>query len=688
MASHPDAEASSVARQSTKADKACLTFGPASTDPVQHSAYDAFFTSSTGEQILEVTIDEIGDALSSHVDDVSKEEAIRIVSENSDEYLMNLVDWSRENGYDDVSIQGSPLSKRVEDIRADDIGHLVEFDVRCTDRTEQYPSVFMAIFTCKQCGSTVEWEQSRSAGKLDKPPGCPSDNCAKKYLEYEETLTARDYFVDTQQAILQDLHQHSTTANPEDIKADLYNHHVGSVEPGDKATVTAVVRVIEKEEKQTDFFLQITDVELQHREFEAIELTEEDEQAIKELSEDPEIIDRLASSIAPKISGEEYMLARKAALYQMFGGVDHSNPGEYARHVIHVAYVGDSGVGKSKLAKATARIAPTSVYKSADNVTEVGLTAAVTHEERFDTSKWTVSGGALVRADGGHAVIDELDKAPDSIQGSLQEPLSEGTVSVSKSKVHAKLYSRCSALLIANPHNGNFDVYQPLADQIKFNPAVWDRMDIIVPFLNKADEEKDSDIADGVFDQINGDGEANVVSEDMMQKYIAYARHINPEWDDDAMERVKGKWKSIRASSGDGRVTIGPRQLEGMVRIAEASARARLSDTVTMEDAENSLSIMTTWMSLLMTDESGAWDIEALSGVTAAQRKPEDEMWRAIQFHDTGEGAVREDVIDRMKSRTDLDRSEVQQTINSATGRQDAEQDTTTDGAKVLFDRR
>jgi replicative DNA helicase Mcm len=354
-----------------------------------------------------------------------------------------------------------------------------------------------------------------------------------------------------------------------------------------------------------------------------------------------------------------------------------------------VAYVGDSGVGKSKLAKATARIAPTSVYKSADNVTEVGLTAAVTHEERFDTSKWTVSGGALVRADGGHAVIDELDKAPESIQGSLQEPLSEGTVSVSKSKVHAKLYSRCSALIIANPHNGNFDLYQPLSDQIKFNPAVWDRMDIIVPFVNKADEEKDADIADGVFGQITGDDEENLISEEMMQKYIAYARHISPEWDDDAMERIKEEWQSIRASSGDGRVTIGPRQLEAMIRIAEASARTRLSDAVTLEDAENSLDIMKTWMSLLMTDESGAWDIEALSGVTAAQRKPEDEMWRAIKFHDDGDGALREDVIERVMSRTDLDRSEVQQdVINSATGRQDAEQDTNDDGEKVLFDRR
>lgn len=688
MASHPDAE-SSEARKSTKADKACLVFGPASSDPIQESAYDDCFNVSTGKAVLELTIDDIAEALSNHLDEVSQEDALRNVAEDADDYLKNLTDWAHNNGYDDVTVQGSPISKRVEDIRADDIGHLVEFDVRCTDRTEQYPSVFMAIFTCKQCGSKVEWEQSRSAGKLDKPPGCPSDGCAKKYLEYEETLTAREYFIDTQQAILQDLHQHSTTANPADIKADLYNHHVGAVEPGDKATVTAVVRVIEKAEKQTDFFLQITDVELQHREFEAIELTEEDEEAIKELSEDPEIIDRLASSIAPKISGDEYMLARKAALYQMFGGVDHSNPGEYARHVIHVAYVGDSGVGKSKLAKATARIAPTSVYKSADNVTEVGLTAAVTHEERFDTSKWTVSGGALVRADGGHAVIDELDKAPESIQGSLQEPLSEGTVSVSKSKVHAKLYSRCSALLIANPHNGNFDMYQPLADQIKFNPAVWDRMDIIVPFMNKADAEKDADIADGVFDEINGDSEATLVSEDMMQKYIAYARHINPEWDDDAMERVKDEWKSIRASSGEGRVTIGPRQLEAMIRLAEASARVRLSETVTLEDAENSLGIMTTWMSLLMTDDSGDWDIEALSGVTAAARKPEDEMWRAIKFHDDGDGAPREDVINRVMSRTDLDRSEVQQdVINSATGRQDAEQDTNGDGEKVLFDRR
>ena len=80
-----------------------------------------------------------------------------------------------------------------------------------------------------------------------------------------------------------------------------------------------------------------------------------------------------------------------------------------------------------------------------------------------------------------------------------------------------------------------------------------------------------------------------------MRKYISYARNITPVLTDEAIKRLRDFYLEMRAvSETEGSpIAITARQLESLVRIAEARARAALRKEVLAEDAEAAIAIMT-----------------------------------------------------------------------------------------------
>jgi replicative DNA helicase Mcm len=107
-----------------------------------------------------------------------------------------------------------------------------------------------------------------------------------------------------------------------------------------------------------------------------------------------------------------------------------------------------------------------------------------------------------------------------------------------------------------------------------------------------------------------------------LRKYVAYAKRIYPVLTDEAMEILKDKYLEIRKQGeGDGgTVPITPRQLEAFIRLAEASARARLSPRVETEDAERSVRIIEYWLKKI-TGLEGGFDIDVVAtGISGSQR--------------------------------------------------------------------
>jgi replicative DNA helicase Mcm len=81
---------------------------------------------------------------------------------------------------------------------------------------------------------------------------------------------------------------------------------------------------------------------------------------------------------------------------------------------------------------------------------------------------------------------------------------------------------------------------------------------------------------------------------ELLRKYVSYAKGIKPILTPEALKRLNDFYLAMRSvSETEGSpVAITARQLESLVRLAEARARAALRKEVSAEDAEAAINIM------------------------------------------------------------------------------------------------
>ncbi|QRV16723.1 helix-turn-helix domain-containing protein [Haloterrigena salifodinae] len=294
-------------------------------------------------------------------------------------------------------------------------------------------------------------------------------------------------------------------------------------------------------------------------------------------------------------------------------------------------------------------IAPRSVYTSGKGSSSAGLTAAAVRDDFGDGQQWTLEAGALVLADQGIAAVDELDKMRSEDRSAMHEALEQQKISVSKAGINATLKSRCSLLGAANPKYGRFDQYEPIGEQIDLEPALISRFDLIFTVTDQPDEEKDRNLAEHII-TTNYAGELTTQREEMnsldisseeidemteqvdpaidaelLRKYIAFAKqNCHPRMTEEAQETIRDFYVDLRSrgTDEDAAVPVTARKLEALVRLAEASARVRLSDTVEQRDAERSVEIVRSCLQDIGVDpETGEFDADIVeAGTSKSQR--------------------------------------------------------------------
>lgn len=111
----------------------------------------------------------------------------------------------------------------------------------------------------------------------------------------------------------------------------------------------------------------------------------------------------------------------------------------------------------------------------------------------------------------------------------------------------------------------------------------------------------------------------------ILRDYIAYAReHVNPKLTDEAQQRLIQAYVDMRkVGSGRGQISAYPRQLESLIRLAEAHAKIRLSQKVENVDVEEAWRLHREALKQSATDPlSGKIDVGILTtGLSATARK-------------------------------------------------------------------
>ncbi len=535
----------------------------------------------------------------------------------------------------------------IRKIRANHLGKFMAIDGLIKKRTEVRPKLQVGAFQCSKCGAVIRIEQDEDI--LKEPSECYEDQGGCGRVSSFKLLTNLSQFIDSQKIEVQENPEGLRGgAQPERISVFLEDDLVGEIAPGDRVVVNGVLHSMQRRRgtfRLTSFdkTMDANSIESQELAFEEIDVTPEDEKEILKISKDPRLYEKMTESIAPTIYGLN--VEKEALVLQLFGGLAKEMPdGTRIRGDIHTLFVGDPGTAKSQMLYYMSKLAPRSVYASGKASTAAGLTAAAVRDE-FGEGQWTLEAGALVLADMGVACIDEIDKMEETDRSAMHQAMEQQEISVAKAGINATLKSRCAILAAANPKLGRFDEFLPMHEQINMPPALISRFDLIFSILDKPNRTTDTDLATHIL-RAHKAGEITeniarskkskhtkkeqesfmkdiipTIAPDFFRKYVAYAkRNIFPVMTDEALDMLRRYYVDFRASSEDS-VTFTPRQLEAFVRLSEASARIRLSQEVTVEDAKRAIHIIDQYLRRVGLDrETGKFDIDIIAtGISHSQ---------------------------------------------------------------------
>ncbi len=205
------------------------------------------------------------------------------------------------------------------------------------------------------------------------------------------------------------------------------------------------------------------------------------------------------------------------------------------------------------------------------------------------------------------------------------------TVSIAKAGIVATLNARTGILAAANPRLGRYDPTRSAVENINLGPTIISRFDLIFIIQDVPDTDMDRKRAQHIL-QLHRKGIPDEAEPDIepefLKRYILYAKeHCHPVLSKEAAQEIEDFYVSMRSmgqNSEDGivRVPITARQLEGIIRLAEARARVALRDEVTREDAKAAIELVKASLRQVGWDEEAKqFDIDILStGVSAKQR--------------------------------------------------------------------
>ena len=504
-------------------------------------------------------------------------------------------EYAEEVGNVTVRFCGLPEATPLRILGSKHIGKFVMLEGIVVRASPARPMVMEGAFKCKWCGAMSHVTQSGPF--LTAPLACSAPECRRKssfdFIQEEST------FIDTQDVRIQE--------RPEDLPPGqlprwldiklLERDLVDAARPGDHIAVVGVTRAVAptlpKVGRLRSFTLHLDTnyIDVESKEPEKVLITPEEEKKIRELARDPEIHTKIIQSLAPSVYGYEHI--KEAIMYLLFGGAAKHFPDITIRGDLNVLMVGDPGTAKSQLLQYVAKIAPRGLYTSGRGTTAAGLTAAVLRDK---TGGMTLEAGALVLADKGVAAIDEMDKMRTEDRVAIHEVMEQHTVSIAKGGIVATLNARTSILAAANPTLGRYDPYRTVGENISLPVTILSRFDLIFILRDVPEATKDAQMTEHILN-LHRTGvsptEAPIESE-LFRKYISYAKNVKPTLTQGALDGLKEFYLLMRAASEtEGTpVAITARQLESLVRIAEARARVALRDKVTFEDAERAIDIM------------------------------------------------------------------------------------------------
>lgn len=516
-----------------------------------------------------------------------------------------------------VRLKNLNVEDEISEIRVKHLNSFVIIKGIINKITKPMAMVSSRTFECSMCGT------------IYKTKGHPPIKCKCGYNNRFRKISTE--LINIRELEVEELQENLDGKQPEKIRVRLTENLTDinlsqMLQAGSKIEILGVIQKIPliskfKKDELFEYRVFALDINSLEESFGNETITEEDEIQIQEISVNNPL-SKLSESLAPNIYGREEI--KKAIVLQMLGGVKEiKSGGTNFRDKSHLLVVGSPGTGKSGIARNVALRMPKSYYVSGESASSVGLVASV--EKDALTGEWFLRAGALSKANSSVLILDEMDKIKRQHLNALHTPMESGIVTIDKASIHATLSADCSILAISNPKEGLFEFTEDktIVQQINLPSALLNRFDLIFVVDDVINESDDKKIADKIF---KGQQEINLISIPLFRKFISYAKKFKPKILKPEQEELTNFYydlrkKSITPNSKIKGMPVSVRHLEGMKRLCQASAKARLSEAVNKEDVEVVKKIFYESLIKLGLDEDGILDLARVGfGTTASKR--------------------------------------------------------------------